>query len=536
MHFTDTARLFCRGYGDDNIIGVLNKLWQISFDKRLGKGLYSLANNTLGAFWEGDLFGGIWSQNYIGMYCWTPLMPDALFTYHVNSYRRLFDAQSDGATKDYRGEAVPAGALPEYINYRKEIGGVARYKVDEYIAETVPYEDFWVEGTAAMVYCFGELILTTRDRQLLNQYLSRLESACEWLHSRVDENGLLAVGPAGTLIEREYGATYLGNLKYERGYPAGAMVWYIAANRQVAELEKMGGRPEMFERFSSYAKSALESLPQLFTRDGYLVNYMDWHGNPHGVVGAKQHGYFESNPNHDALALEVVNRQDAEKIYMVMKSADGLFNQYGQVRCVHPVHDDCMPNHAHGINPQPNPDVGPRNDGASLMHEHGPGEHWNGGIWFCSQTRMLMAQYMLGKHRDILKPLERHLELYREGMLHDQIKGDGETTPYSKNSKHVMLDFFEVPGAGLRGLFEYRYLWDRLLIYPHMDPTIEQYEQIQPVRYGTKKIHLKVDNKDRGYVKKAVLNGETLKEVNDLNVQIKYDRLEHVENLLEIEI
>jgi len=141
-------------------------------------------------------------------------------------------------------------------------------------------------------------------------------------------------------------------------------------------------------------------------------------------MGAERHGYFESNPNHDALALNVLDRLNAGKIYSMMKSVEGLFNKYGQVRCV-------------------------------------------------------------------IEPLKRHIELYEKGYFYDVMNGDGDTTPYSDGEKNdiPMLDFFEVPGAGLRGLFECRYLSDRLLIYPHIYPAIEFYEQIQPLRYGQENIY-----------------------------------------------
>lgn len=387
-----------------------------------------------------------------------------------------------------------------------------------------------------MAYSFAELMLCTRDVSLLAKYLPHIELACDWLYSLRDSNGLLAVGPAGTLIEREYGATYLGNLKYEKGYPSGAMVWYIAANRQLAELETLAGRPDMAEEYASRAADGRKRLDRLFAPAGYLVNYIESNGKFHGVFGASEHGYFESNPNHDAIAAGVVDRQAAEKIYASMKSVDGLFNDYGQLRCVYPTHDDCMPNYDHGINPLPVPGADPNIDYSKLFHEHGPGVHWNGSIWWGSFSRMIMAEYMLGKYDDLRSPLLRHIELYDQGLICDQIKGNGDPL-YPKEYNHVaMIDFFEVVGAALRGLFEYRYTADSLVIRPHIYPEIEVYEQVQPVRYGDSKIYLKVESSNTGGIIAAVLNGTPVEICSDDSIDISYDMLDMADNLLEIQI
>lgn len=37
-------------------------------------------------------------------------------------------------------------------------------------------------------------------------------------------------------------------------------------------------------------------------------------GTLHGVLGQKKYGYFEASPNHDAIALRIVDDADAEKI------------------------------------------------------------------------------------------------------------------------------------------------------------------------------------------------------------------------------
>jgi len=518
---------FCSGKGDSSVFEVLNTCWEMSSNDSKGKhNLTDLINKDINSFWEGEAWKGIWSQNYIGMYTWTPIISDSLFTYHLNAYKKLFDFQGDGKKKDFGGFVAPAGAIPEYISYRDGKEGIVRYKVDEYIKGTGAYEDFWVEGTAAMVYCFSDLLLAMRDKELIGKYLSKIELSLNWLHSLITENGLMATGPAGTLIEREYGATYLGNLKYEKGYPSGAMVYYIGALEQASELEKFCGAYDKSDNYISWTSEAKMNLKKLITSEEYFINYIDSLGKLHGVYGEKEHGYFESNPNHDAIALRIVDEETSKKIYKKIKSIPNLLNKDGQIRCVYPTHDDCMPNNDHEIYTSQSPMYNFKENKWTPMHEHGPGVHWNGGVWFSSEARMIMAQYILDEFSDVIKPLKRHIELSKEGKAYDQMNGDGNMDYYSSNGElHPMLDFFEVPGAALRGLFEYRYYCDRLRLYPHIYPEIEEYTQNYPVRFGEKKIYISVNNSNMGRIQNVNINGEKVKNLNDRFIDILYNEL-----------
>ena len=49
-----------------------------------------------------------------------------------------------------------------------------------------------------------------------------------------------------------------------------------------------------------------------------------------------------------------------------------------------------------------------------------------------------------------------------------------------------MIDNFAIPAATIRGLFDYEYRCDRLILRPRVPGSITEYVQKQPVRFGEK--------------------------------------------------
>jgi hypothetical protein len=57
-----------------------------------------------------------------------------------------------------------------------------------------------------------------------------------------------------------------------------------------------------------------------------------------------------------------------------------------------------------------------------------------------------------------------------------------------------MVDNFAIPAATIRGLFDYDYRFDRLILRPRVPASIRFYSQKQPVRFGEKRIYLSCRN------------------------------------------
>ena len=74
----------------------------------------------------------------------------------------------------------------------------------------------------------------------------------------------------------------------------------------------------------------------------------------------------------------------------------------------------------------------------------------------------------------------------------------------------VTADNFAIPAATIRGLFDYDYRWDRLILRPRVPGCITQYTQKQPVRFGTKNLYVSCRN-GGPKVKSVTVNGRKLK-------------------------
>ena len=73
-----------------------------------------------------------------------------------------------------------------------------------------------------------------------------------------------------------------------------------------------------------------------------------------------------------------------------------------------------------------------------------------------------------------------------------------------------MIDNFAIPAATVRGLFEYVYKADRLILYPHVPASITEYRQNEPVWFGDKQIRINFVN-GSGRIAKVKINGKSIR-------------------------
>jgi hypothetical protein len=88
---------------------------------------------------------------------------------------------------------------------------------------------------------------------------------------------------------------------------------------------------------------------------------------------------------------------------------------------------------------------------------------------------------------------------------------------------NLTYDAFGSPAAFLRGLFEYLYRADSLVLVPHIPPGITELEQLDAVRFGSKKIHLLVSG--LGSITGVRVNGRKWKSFDAASVTLAYNRL-----------
>src|SRR5438270_7756335 len=75
----------------------------------------------------------------------------------------------------------------------------------------------------------------------------------------------------------------------------------------------------------------------------------------------------------------------------------------------------------------------------------------------------------------------------------------------------------------LRGLFEYLYRADSLILIPHIPAEIRELQQIDPVRFGDKKIYLTVFG--AGSITAVKINNIACTDFTGDQIRLSYDRL-----------
>ncbi|HBE43139.1 MAG TPA: hypothetical protein DDW27_18435, partial [Bacteroidales bacterium] len=125
--------------------------------------------------------------------------------------------------------------------------------------------------------------------------------------------------------------------------------------------------------------------------------------------------------------------------------------------------------------------------------------------------------YRLGKFEDIRRSAYRAMKWAKDFRMDAPWSQRGENTnnPWSDSGKHrfgsvaVMIDNFAIPAATIRGLFDFDYKSDRLILRPRIPGSITQYTQKHPVRFGEKELYITCINGGTR-VKSVRINGKTV--------------------------
>jgi len=444
---------------------------------------------------EGPTWDMWWIQNSYGTtYNILPFLREPYVTFLQNSQDQWFDQMGDGKRAGEHGWVGPDGCLcdaaaPGKIYYRQGDG-----KVD--------IHDWGMEFTAAGLLMQSELLLISRDRRAIEHYLPKLERCANFIESRRDpKNDLFLAGPAGNLLAPSYAGYKKPDGSYDKAYLAGLSVTYIAALDRLIEVEKLGGDNEKAAVYRDRRIAASRGLAKLTTPEGYFVRSIDPDGVVHGVYGAAKHGYLETSPNHDAIAFRVVDEIQAEKIYKTIAGIPGLRP-----------HDFILPNY-------------PSYDD---MYEQpqglwGFGTWVNGGHWSTCEGRMILAYARLGHFEDIKRSMRQLMKFADQFRMDNPLTDCGNAVYQPNEPINLCYDTF-APAAGMmRGLFEYLYKADRLILVPHIPPGITRLEQRDPVRFGRKKIYLVTYGS--GKISAVSVNGKPWARFGGKEITLSFDGL-----------
>jgi len=442
---------------------------------------------------EGPTWGAWWIQNSYGTtYCALPFYGEPLLTFLQNSHDLWFNQMGDGKRAGYKNWVAPDGCLcdaasPGWIVYKQGDG-------------QTDIHDWGMEFTAAGLLMQAELLLISRDAQAIAHYLPMLERGANFIETRRDpKNNLFLAGPAGNLLAPSYAGWKRPDGTYGQAYLTGLSITYIAALDRLIELEKMLGNSQKAALYAERRDAARRGLSLLTTDNGYFIKSLDPDGTRHGVYRAKQHGYFEASPNHDAIAFRVVDDAQAEKIYAKIASIPGL-RPYDFIIPNFPSLDD--------------------------MYEKPEGlwafGTWvNGGHWSTCEARMVMGYYRLGKFDDARRSMRQLLTFARRFRMDNPLTKFGSDVYQPKEPINLCYDTFGPAAALIRGLFEYLYRAEGLTLVPHIPPTITELEQQFPIRFGSKKLYLSTAG--AGTITSVWLNGEPWKQFDTKSVFLPYD-------------
>lgn len=497
--------VYFAGEGDAEYLGMLDKAARMFRPDPALQNLSMLYYPGWNGLVEGPTWDAWWIQNSYGAtLSILPFLQEPWITFLRNSHDLWFDQMGDGKRKGGNDWVGPDGCLcdcarPGWIMYRQGDG-------------RTDIHDWGVEFTAAGVLMQSEMILVAHDPDLARRYLPKLERCAAFIDSRRDpKTDLYMVGPAGNLLAPGFAGWKKPDGTYGRAYHAGVSVTFIAALQRLAEVEKLAGRQEQAVGYRRLRARALKGLARLREAEGYLVCSEDPDGTRHGVFGAAKHGYFEASPNHDAVALRVVDDRQAETIMAKIDSIPEL-RPFGFILPNYPSYDD-MYEKPEGL--------------------WGYGTWVNGGHWSTCEARAYLAYYRTGRY-DALRRSFRHLLTFAERFRMDNpLVGRGSDVYQPNQPINLCYDTL-APGAALmRGLFQYLYTADALTLEPHIPPTITRLVQREPVCWGAKRIT--VSTRGNGAIRSVSINGKVRRAGSPSRVILKWADLPdvaHVELVL----
>lgn len=510
---------YCDGVGDIADLKLIDESFAFLHANPYLPNLTMLYQPDQDTLEEGAGWGAWWIQNGYGFsYAATPFLPEPWFSTLQRSWDLFWKNQGDGKRMGRWGQpakdllydlVAPDGCLgdcatPDSIAYRQGDGNVKIH-------------DWFYDATAAGVVMQAEILLASRDRDAIARYLPKMDRACNCIEKTRDpKNNLFLVGPACNLLAPSYGGVKQPDGQFGKGYLAGLSVTYLAALDRMVELYKLSGDSAKLAEYGRRQQITRDSLPQLLAAGGYFVKSLEPSGVKHGVLGQAKFGYLEGVANVDAVGLRVVDDAASQAIYRQIAAFPAI-RPFDFLLTNAPGLDDTYVNYGHA---------------EPMAGFFKFGDWVNGGCWATVEGRAILAYYRLGKFDDVRRPAVRAMKWAKDFRMDAPWSQCGENTsnPWSDTGNFhvggvaVMIDNFAIPMATVRGLFDYDYRFDRLILRPRVPGTISHYVQKEPVRFGEKNLYLSCRN-GGPRIKSVAVNGKPLVVASSDAAVLLYDAL-----------
>jgi hypothetical protein len=513
---------FCAGEGDADFLRLIDESFAFFNPNPAVPNLGMVYKPEWDTFVEGAGWDAWWIQNSYGFsYSATPFLQEPWFTALQRSWDLHWENQGDGKRMSMWGGSPTGSWFSHLVAPDGSLGDMARpneigFKQGDGDQNV---HDWFYEATAAGLVMQAEILLASRDLDAIRHYLPKMERACNFIErTRDPKNNLFLVGPASNLLAPSFGGIKQPDGSVGKGYLSGLSITYLAALDRMVELYRMTGDAEKVEAYGRRQNITRESLPLLLTDKGYFAKSVEQGGAKHGVLGQKQFGYLEGVANADAVALRVVDGKTAQSIYRQISEFPDI-RPFDFLLTNAPSLDDSY--WSGGSIP---------GQGTEEFRQFG---HWvDGGAWGTVEGRAILMYYRLGRFGDIRRSATRAMKWAKDFRMDAPWSQRGENTnnPWSDAGEHhvggisLMIDNFAIPAATIRGLFDYDYRADRLILRPRVPGSITYFTQKQPVRFGEKKIYLSCRNGGPA-VKSVTVNGTRLEIRLPEEVVLMYNEL-----------
>jgi hypothetical protein len=462
---------------------------------------------------EGPTWDAYWTQNSYGTSMTVlPFLSDLGFKGMRESQNWWFNNMADG-TNQYphpdAGGAPPAqGWAPDGCSCDNGEPTGCNYKQGD---GDVPVHDWTLEETLSAVVMQAELLLVSRNASAAREFLPQALRTSNLIEGRRDPaSGMTAFlsGPSSNLLAPSFAGWTLDNGRHAWSWMTGISVTYAAALMRLVEVCRLVDDPALERLFGQRLVLTRRGLDSFLSPDGdYFVRSIDPNGTVHGIHGATRHGYFEASPNHDAVALRVVNDSLARRIVTKITSLGDAIRPNVFI----------LPNTDSNGKPSASGAGGVGYDDMVCGDGSTCGGIWefgtwvNGGVWTTTEGRWLMAAARTGDILPAVESLRTMRALFADTWRMDNPLVDFGRSPYQPDEDiNLTVDNFASAGGLLRGLFEYLYTSTSLTLVPHQPDNVTSLDQNFPVRWGPYALFVATEGTRSSGVESVTLDGVPL--------------------------